>query len=227
MSKDPGGRWRVVEARFELSAPDVGHMPADDLPEIAVGGRSNVGKSSLLNAFSGRTGLARVSRTPGRTRLLNTFIVDLMGPGRVRHRLRWVDLPGYGFAAAAKSVRHGFGPMVEGYLGERANLRGLVLLVDIRRDLRDGEFGMLHHLSARGLPTLLCVTKCDKLGAAKRGTVARRLAEQVGVDRRDILMTSSLTGEGLGDDPRRGGLARDLAGLVEPPADLEPSSAAP
>lgn len=199
-----------------MSAPEVGQAPSDSLPEIAVAGRSNVGKSSLLNAFSGRTGLARVSRTPGRTRLLNLFQIRMLGPERTSLQFRWVDLPGYGFAAAAKDVRKGFGPMVEGYLQRRANLRGMVLLVDVRRELRDGEFGMLHLMAARRLPTLICVTKCDKLGAAKRGTVARKLARTLDVDPRDILMTSSLSGEGLGDAPGKGGLARDLSGMLAP-----------
>lgn len=206
--------WRVVESRFEMSAPEEAQAPADSLPEIAVAGRSNVGKSSLLNAFSGRTGLARVSRTPGRTRLLNMFNIRMLGPDRQSLSFRWVDLPGYGFAAAAKDIRKGFGPMVEGYLQRRAALRGMVLLVDVRRELRDGEFGMLHLMTARELPTLICVTKCDKLGAAKRGTVARKLANTLDVDPRDILMTSSLSGEGLGDAPGRGGLARDLSEMV-------------
>ena len=197
-----------------MSAPDVEQAPTDSLPEIAVAGRSNVGKSTLLNAFSGRTGLARVSRTPGRTRLLNMFQIRMMGPDRESLRFRWVDLPGYGFAAAAKNIRKGFGPMVEGYLQRRPSLRGMVLLVDVRREFRDGEFGMLHLMATRELPTLICVTKCDKLGAAKRGTVARKLADTLDVDPRDILMTSSLSGEGLGDAPGTGGLARDLSGMV-------------
>jgi len=214
MGKREQACWRVVESNFEMSAPEVGQAPGEALPEIAVAGRSNVGKSSLLNAFSGRTGLARVSRTPGRTRLLNMFHIRMIGPERESLSFRWADLPGYGFAAAAKDVRKGFGPMVEGYLQRRSSLRGMVLLVDVRRELREGEFGMLHLMSERRLPTLICVTKCDKLGAAQRGTVARKLANTLDVDPRDILMTSSLSGEGLGDAPGKGGLARDLSWMV-------------
>lgn len=212
--------WRVVSARFEQSATGLGNAPAADLPEVAVAGRSNVGKSSLLNAFAGRRGLARVSRTPGRTRLLNFFHVELQHGTRRQQvaprslELRWVDLPGYGFAQAHKSVRDTFGPMIEGYLRDRSALRALVLLVDGRRGLRDGEFELLEIMSKARRPTLLVATKIDKLTASERGLLARRMADEVGVDPRDILLTSSQSGEGLGDDPRRGGLARDLADLV-------------
>ncbi len=212
-STEPG--WRVISAEFETSATGLDNAPPADVPEIAVGGRSNVGKSSLLNAFTHRTGLARVSRTPGRTRLLNCFRIRLRGPEGDRE-LRWVDLPGYGFAAAARPVRESFGPMIESYLLGRQTLRAFLLLVDARRGLREEELELLELMGGRGVPTLLVVTKCDKLGASERGLLARRLAEPLGIDPRDVLLTSSSKGIGLGDDPRRGGLAHELAVIAAP-----------
>lgn len=205
--------YRVVEATFELSAPNVAGCPPESVPEIAVAGRSNVGKSSLLNAFCGQRALARVSRTPGRTRLLNYFAVRLRGGGGDLE-VRLVDLPGYGFAAAQRSVRESFGPMIEGFFAGRGTLCGLLLLIDARRDIGDPEFELLEYMSRRQLPTLLCVTKIDKLKSSERGLVAPRLAKQLGVTSRDVLLTSSRDRIGLGNDERRGGLAAEIARLA-------------
>jgi GTP-binding protein len=215
MDKKAGGAsWRVVAAEFEKSATGPSDMPPAGLPEFAVAGRSNVGKSSLLNAFAARRGLARVSRTPGRTRLLNCFRVRLRGPEGASVEMRLVDLPGYGFAATARSVRESFGPMIEGYLAERETLVALLLLVDARRGIAAPELELLEFMAARARPTVVCATKADKLGAAERGMVASNIAAELGVHRRDILLTSAKSGAGLGDDPKHGGLARELARLA-------------
>ncbi len=222
MAERPSDGWYVAESSFEQSAADVSQSPEPDLPEVAVAGRSNVGKSSLLNALCGQRGLARVSRTPGRTQLLNFFALTLRGPGHDKLRLRFCDLPGYGFAAAGRAVREGFAPMIEGYLEKRENLRGLVLLVDIRRGVGDLDRGMMAFLASRELPTLLVATKGDKLGASTRGAARRKLAKSVGVPSRDVLVTSAQSSMGLHG---RDGLAADLAALVlDPP---EPQDAGP
>ena len=177
-------------------------------------GRSNVGKSSLLNTLCGRKGLARVSRTPGRTQLLNFFVVELQGPGGQRRTVRLVDLPGYGFAAARKEVREGFAPMIGGYLTERPILRGLILLIDIRRGLTDLDESMTQFVMDRELPTVLVATKADKLGVSARGKARRAIADAVGVRSGDVRLTSSQSGLGLrGPDS----LVEDLAALVAPP----------
>ena len=223
--KQRAPRWQVIDASFELSAPKLGDCPAaDDLCEIAVAGRSNVGKSSLLNAFTRRTGLARVSRTPGRTRLLNFFKVRLRGPGEREVSLRWVDLPGYGFAKARREVRDAFAPMIEGYLREREALRGLLVLIDARRGPLDGDLELIEFCAAIELPCLVCVTKCDKLGASERGLLPRRIAEALGIDARDVLLTSATTGLGLTLADRGGGLGDELARLARPP---EPTTVVP
>ncbi|MGB1014872.1 MAG: ribosome biogenesis GTP-binding protein YihA/YsxC [Nannocystaceae bacterium] len=215
MSNKHGG-WRVVSATFERSAPKLGSCPDPDVPEIAVAGRSNVGKSSLLNAFAQQRGLARVSRTPGRTQLLNFFQMSLRHPQHGDRPLRWVDLPGYGYAAAPRSVREGFGPMIETYLTKRRVLRALILLVDSRRKISDADLQLVEAMSARQLPTLVVATKADKLSKSERGLVTRGLADVLGASPRDILLTSASTGIGLGDEPRSGGLAYEVASLTEP-----------
>lgn len=204
--------WRVVAATFETSAPKLGAAPPGDLPEIAVTGRSNVGKSSLLNTFAGQRGLARVSRTPGRTQLLNFFRMQLRHPRRGDLALRWCDLPGYGYAAAPGAVRASFGPMIEGYLRGREALAGLVVLIDSRREVSDYDLALLDYMRDRALWTLVCATKADKLGKAERGTLIAQLARQLGVPRSDILVTSAQTGLGLGDD----GLTRAIAERLLP-----------
>lgn len=221
--RSPRGGWRVVDAAFVISAPSVEGCPPGDRPEFALAGRSNVGKSSLLNALCGRRGLARVSRTPGRTQLLNVFDLTLAGPGGEHRSLRCVDLPGYGFAAARREVRESFAPMIEGYLAEREALRALVLLVDARRgQLGPLDLQLLEAATAHGRPTLLVVTKIDRIGASQRGLLRRHLAAEVGARPRDVLLTSASANLGLqGPD----GLAADLADLCEPElAEPEPDT---
>jgi GTP-binding protein len=204
----------VVDAQFELSAPNLAGCPAGTLPEIAVAGRSNVGKSSLLNTFARRSGLARVSRTPGRTQMLNFFHLRLHGPAKAQLDLRWVDLPGYGFAKAHREIRDSFGPMIEGYLRERECLSGLLVLIDARRGPLEGDLELLELCSSIELACLVCATKCDKLGASERGLLPRQFAQSLGIDPRDVLLTSASSGQGLTVGDREGGLGDILARLT-------------
>jgi GTP-binding protein len=160
---------KITAARFLGAAAAPGGGPPPGPPEIAVAGRSNVGKSSLLNALLGRRGLARTSATPGRTRQLNFFLVN--------ERFTLVDLPGYGFAAGSEAERLAWGPLVEHYLGERPTLRGVVLVIDVRRGLEAEERDVLAYLAALGLPAAVVATKVDKLARGPgRWTVARLAA---------------------------------------------------
>lgn len=211
--------WRLIQASFEKSAPKLRDAPPGDLPEIAVTGRSNVGKSSLLNAFANQRGLARVSRTPGRTQLLNFFRMQLRHPSHGSFEFRWVDLPGYGYSATPQAVRASFGPMIEGYLQGRTTLRGLVVLIDCRREVSDHDHALLEFMQARNLPVLVCATKADKLSKHERGLISASIARTLEIRPRQVLLTSADTGLGLGDAGREGGLARELADLLKQTVD--------
>jgi GTP-binding protein len=178
---------RVTAARFEGAAARPGQGPAIGPPEVAIAGRSNVGKSSLINAVLGRRALARTSGTPGRTRQVNFFLVN--------DRFRVVDLPGYGFAVGPDRERESWGPLVEGYLRERATLVGVVLIVDARRGLQAEEIELLGFLASIGRPALLVATKIDKLGRGAATTTMRKLAGVAG-KAVPVLGFSARTGEG-------------------------------
>jgi GTP-binding protein len=158
------------QARFLTSAAEPGQLMADDGREIAFTGRSNAGKSSAINALVGRKGFARVSRTPGRTQLINFFE---LAPG---HRL--VDLPGYGFARVHESVRERWSRLLRHYFDVRASLAGLVLIVDSRRGLGEHDLAMLDWMGSRERPSHVLLTKADKL-ARSEALRAERTARAV------------------------------------------------
>jgi GTP-binding protein len=151
----------LVGAVFELGAVAADQWPASGEREIAFAGRSNAGKSSAINALARRRGLARTSRTPGRTRELNFF--------RLRGGARIVDLPGYGYAAVSHSLKHGWHGLLWSYVSARTQLVGLVLVLDARRGLGDLDRRLLDLYLPAGGPVLILATKMDKLsGAAQR-----------------------------------------------------------
>ena len=151
-------------AQFLLSAPDARRAPPDRGAEVAFAGRSNAGKSSALNAITGRKALARTSKTPGRTQHLVFFTLD------DDHRL--VDLPGYGYARVPEAVKRQWGQAMERYLSQRQSLKGLILLMDIRHPLTDFDRQMLAYCAHRALPIHVLLTKADKL---KRGAASSTL----------------------------------------------------
>ncbi len=155
-----------ARAAFLTSVPDPGRAPPDTGAEVAFAGRSNAGKSSALNALTGRRALARTSKTPGRTRHLVYF--DLGGDRRL------VDLPGYGYARVPEAVRRQWGRALEAYFRRRRSLRGLILLMDIRHPLTHFDRQLLDFCAARGLPVHVLLTKADKL---KRGAASAALLE--------------------------------------------------
>jgi len=154
-----------AQAGFILSCARLDQLPADALPEIAFAGRSNAGKSSALNLICGQKQLARVSKTPGRTQLINLFGV----PGG-----RFADLPGYGYAEVPEQVRRDWGKLIGRYLEDRQNLVGVVLIMDIRHPLGDHDRQMLAWADHRGLRVHVLLTKADKLGfGAAKGTLLK------------------------------------------------------
>jgi len=180
---------KITSAAFVKTALVPAHYPLPLWPEIAFAGRSNVGKSTLINSLANRSNLAKASRTPGRTQAINFFAVN--------EKVSFVDLPGYGFARVPEKMRRSWGPMVEVYLAGRKNLRLVVLILDVRRDLRDDDRNLLLWLEARDLPCQLVLTKADKLSKQQARERRRVIEEQAGISgRRQPLLFSARTGQG-------------------------------
>lgn len=181
----------LVIRRLEFlggQAEATGWKPVSELPEIAFSGRSNVGKSSLLNTLVRRKSFARVSSTPGKTREINFF--------RVNDTFHLVDLPGYGYARVSKTARNAWRPLIEGYLRTSEHLRGVVQLIDSRHPPSDDDHRMMHFLASLGVPTVVVATKVDKLKRAERAATLGALAAQLGVDDDQLIPFSAHTAEG-------------------------------
>lgn len=179
---------RSVEFVTSIAEPDT--PSPDGLPQVVFSGRSNVGKSSLINTLLRRTRskIARVSQEPGKTRTINLY--------RVNEGFLLVDLPGYGFAKAPDHVREGWQHLIEGYLSREEGIRGVVHLVDARHDPSPLDRQMLDYLSALRLPTLVVITKVDKLKRSERQKRLGGIRETLALDREQVLPFSSKTGEG-------------------------------
>jgi GTP-binding protein len=194
---------KVGSAELLATAARPEQYPKPDAPEVALLGRSNVGKSSLLNKLVGRRRLARTSATPGKTRQLHWYRVERGGS-------EWwlVDLPGYGWARVSRQERQRWRRLVESYLEGRSTLRAAVLLQDLRRDLSEDEQLLLEWLSERGIPALLALTKADKLGPMRRAERVRALRAQAALPAARLIATSAQTGLGVAE------LWRALEGLA-------------
>ncbi|MEP6862414.1 MAG: ribosome biogenesis GTP-binding protein YihA/YsxC [Deltaproteobacteria bacterium] len=179
-----------VSAKFITSAAQPSDFPPPGKPELAVVGRSNVGKSSLINALVKQDGLARTSRTPGRTRLVNWFEID--------DKFHLVDLPGYGYAEVKKDVRESWRPLIESYLDKRAALTGVLLLIDIRRGVQDEELDFIPWLAERAIPVVVALTKSDKLAKHKRTLEVMKAKKDLGL-KRDPIAVSAQSAEGIDD----------------------------
>ena len=194
---------RSLEFIGPMASP-TGWRPEQKWPEVAFAGRSNVGKSSLLNRLVRRKRFARVSNTPGRTREVNFFLVN--------GKFVLVDLPGYGYARISKERRAEWKPLIEGYLRSSKELRGIVQLLDVRHDPTDDDRQMLAFLASVGVPTLFALTKIDKLTAAQRKSRVAALLDALEVTEDQVIPFSAVTGEG------RDELAEAVVALVEQPA---------
>ena len=179
-----------------------GWRPEPGLPEIAFAGRSNVGKSSLINRLLHRKKFARVSNTPGRTREINFFGVN--------GQFVLADLPGYGYARVSKTQRATWRPLIEGYLERSPALRGVVQLLDARRVPSDDDLQMLDFLADVKVPTIVVATKVDKLRASDLARRVEELARDAGVEEEQVIPFSAVTGSG------RDELAEAIVGLVAP-----------
>lgn len=183
-----GGSMEVKQAVFIKSAAKPGDYPPSVLPEVAFVGRSNVGKSSLINVLANRKALVRTSSTPGRTQLINFFDINSI--------LTLVDLPGYGYAKAPPEVRKQWGPMIETYLAQRESLKTVVVILDIRRKPSDGDLDMLRWLGIYGIPPIIVLTKCDKLSKNERAKQMALIAEAIERDQNSLLPFSALSRDG-------------------------------
>jgi GTP-binding protein len=199
------GRLLFAQAcDFVMGAREEAQLPVPDLPEVAFAGRSNVGKSSLVNALTGRKTLARTSNTPGRTREVNFF--NLGG------RLMLVDLPGYGYAQASKSEIGRWNRLIEDYLKGRPNLRRVCLLIDARHGLKDGDRAVMKLLDVAAVNYQAVLTKTDKV---KPGELEKRIAAMAvelathAAAHPDILLTSSVKQHGIAE------LRAEIAALAE------------
>ena len=177
---------RVLDSGFLVTAVEEAGWPAADAREIAFVGRSNVGKSSMINALTGRRKLVRVSNTPGRTRTLNFFDV-LLERGEQRRSLRLADLPGYGFAKVSRTERASWERMITTYLERRTSLRGVVAIVDAEVGATQDDVRTLAYLVSSGRRVLVAATKLDRVGKAQRKPRLAAVAERLAVPRDTVL----------------------------------------
>ncbi len=202
MSGRPGSDPLVIrklEFMGGMASAD-GWRPPSELPEVAFAGRSNVGKSSLLNRLVRRKAFARVSRTPGRTREINFF--------RVNDEFVLADLPGYGYARISKEKKSDWKPLIEGYLRRTPALAGVVQLLDIRRDPSDDDIAMLDYLAELEVPAVIVLTKTDKISRREADGRTTGIMSALGLEREQTIPFSAATGEG------REELAEAVAALI-------------
>jgi GTP-binding protein len=178
----------VTSSEFVTSAVKPEQYPEPEYPEVAFAGRSNVGKSSLINKLVNRRSLVKTSSTPGRTQLINFFLVNA--------GLSLVDLPGYGYAKVPAAVKKQWGPMVEAYISSRTNLKAVVLLMDIRRTPKAEEFNLMDWLRHHRIPMILVLTKADKISKSQQSRQRKLTAEILGIDAEDFVLFSAKSGLG-------------------------------
>ena len=179
---------RVTSAEFTTSAANPSQYPEGLIPEIAFAGKSNVGKSSLINTLINRKRLARTSAVPGKTRLINFF--------KINDKLFFVDLPGYGFAKVPFSVRKSWKGMVEAYLKERQNLRLVIMIFDVRRDPSEDDLSLVEWLHFYRIDFLFILTKIDKISKSQVNLRCRKIGERLGVSDDKLICFSAKTGYG-------------------------------
>ena len=181
-------------ARFEASYGTIAQLPEPTQPEVSVAGRSNVGKSSLLNKLFGRKNLVKVSSTPGKTCNINFFDVD---------GITFVDLPGYGFAKVSKAEKERWANLISGYFEQERSFNLVISLVDIRHEAQKLDQQMIGFLQEAELPYIVALTKADKIGRGKQNQQAALLSKQLSVPREQMVITSSATGQGIDELKRR------------------------
>ncbi len=178
----------IKSAEFVTSAVKPSQYPPAVLPEIAFAGRSNVGKSSLINTLVNRKRLVKTSSTPGRTQLINFF--------NINEEFSFVDIPGYGYAKVPASVKKKWGPMIETYITTRKTLKGVVLIMDLRRTPGPEEMNMLDWLNHHGIPSVPVLTKSDKLSKTKQKKQLAEIANTLSADKNNLILFSAKSRQG-------------------------------
>ena len=179
----------IKSAQFITSAVKPSQYPASTFPEVAFAGRSNVGKSSLLNVLVNRKRLVKTSKTPGRTQLINFFLVN--------QTLSLVDLPGYGYAKVPEAIKRSWGPMIETYLSDRKALTSVVLIMDIRRLPKEHEFNFIDWLGEQDLPCIPILTKADKLSKTRQMKQRFAISKLLGMDPDQLTLFSAKNRSGI------------------------------
>jgi GTP-binding protein len=188
---------KILSADFLKTATRGADWPAEPIPEFAFVGRSNVGKSSMLNALTRRTGLARVSSTPGRTQALQFFRIEVQpSPAARPLPLRFCDLPGYGWAKVSKAERERWGGMIETYLRDRVGLAAVILIVDARHDPQQADREALDWLRSLDRTLVVAATKIDKLASSRRLAAVRKLERELALPAGDAVPFSAVEGTG-------------------------------
>ncbi|MCX5887075.1 MAG: ribosome biogenesis GTP-binding protein YihA/YsxC [Proteobacteria bacterium] len=179
---------KIISAEFVKSTVTRKDYPGEPLPEVAFAGRSNVGKSSLINTLLNKKNLARISSTPGRTQTINFF--------RINQKFFFVDLPGYGFAHVPMEVKKKWKPMVEEFLSGDSRLKLVILIIDVRRDPNPEDATLLEWFRHYSLPFLVVMTKVDKVSRNEAGKQKQNLKNFFGLTEEEIIPFSAVTGEG-------------------------------
>nr|WP_202807420.1 ribosome biogenesis GTP-binding protein YihA/YsxC [Gilliamella apicola] len=182
-----------AKTHFILSAPDISHLPNDTGVEVAFAGRSNAGKSSALNTLTNQKGLARTSKTPGRTQLINLFEVE--------ENCRLVDLPGYGFAQVPEAIKRKWQKSLGEYLQKRESLKGLIVLMDIRHPLKDLDQQMIEWAVSVNIPIMLLLTKADKLASGAQKKQVNMIKEAILPFQGDITVAPFSSPKRIGLEP--------------------------
>ncbi|MGI6217527.1 MAG: ribosome biogenesis GTP-binding protein YihA/YsxC [Coriobacteriales bacterium] len=181
-------RVKYDKVEFKASYGSLDQLPSPIYPEISFAGRSNAGKSSIMNKLFGRKSLVKVSSVPGKTANINFFETG---------GVWFVDLPGYGYAKVSKAEKKRWGELIEGYFSENRKFALVVLLVDIRLEAQELDIQMIDFLSQKGLPFVVALTKADKISKSKRQQAMKLLGNQLGLTEDQMIITSATTGEGV------------------------------
>ena len=179
---------KILSAEFVISAAGPKQFPLDSKPQIAIAGRSNVGKSSIINSLLHRKNLVKTSQTPGKTQLINFFIIN--------ESFYFVDLPGYGYARVPYSVTDAWAPMIEGYLKNAPHLSAVVVLLDSRREPDERDVRLIDWLRQYDIPVIYALTKIDKLNRQETDRARRSISAALGIVD-DLVLTSAKSGQGI------------------------------